>query len=190
MDRICLVGKDGGSPRVLYQGGSLGRPSWRRDGSTIAFSESLDVAEKAEIKLVDTKNGQVKALPGSTGLILPVISPDGRYLASGTANSKKLKLYDFNAQTWQEFSPPAGVGFAEWSADSRYVYFDNGLSSDSAVFRFRISDHKVEQVTSLKNFRRALWGGLPWFGLTPSDDPLLMRDIGSQEVYALDFEEP
>jgi hypothetical protein len=29
-----------------------------------------------------------------------------------------------------------------------------------------------------------------WFGLTPNGDPLLMRDIGSQEVYALDFEEP
>jgi serine/threonine protein kinase/Tol biopolymer transport system component len=189
-DRLCLVGKDGGSPRVLYQGGSLGRPSWRRDGSTIAFSESLDAPEKAEIKLVDTKNGQVNALPGSTGLILPVVSPDGRYLASGTADSKKLKLYDFSAQTWQEFAPPAGVGFAEWSTDSRYVYFDNGLSTESAVYRLQIADHKVEQVASLKDLRRAVWGGLPWFGLTPSGDPLLMRDVGSQEVYALDFEEP
>jgi Tol biopolymer transport system component len=187
-DRICLVGKDGGSPRVLYQGGSLGRPSWRRDGSTIAFSEYLDTPEKAEIKLVDTKSGQVTPVPGSTGLILPVISPDGRYVASGTADSKKLKIYDFSTQSWQEFAPPAGVGFADWSADSRYVYFDNGLSADSGVYRLRVADHKVELVVSLKNFRRAVWGGLPWFGLTPNGDPLLMRDVGSQEVYALDFE--
>jgi hypothetical protein len=27
-------------------------------------------------------------------------------------------------------------------------------------------------------------------GLTPDGSPLLMRDIGSQEVYALDFEAP
>jgi Tol biopolymer transport system component len=189
-DRLCLVGKDGGSPRILYQSSSILRPTWRKDGGTIAFSETPDVPEKAEIKLVDTKSGQVNALPGSTGLILPVISPDGRYLASGTADSKKLKLYDFSAHSWQEFAPPAGVGRTEWSADSRYLYFDNGLSSDPAVYRFRIADHKVEQVAGLKNFRRAVWGGLPWFGLTPSGDPLLMRDVGSQEVYALDFEEP
>jgi hypothetical protein len=29
-----------------------------------------------------------------------------------------------------------------------------------------------------------------WVGLTPDGCPLLMRDIGTQEVYALDFEEP
>jgi hypothetical protein len=29
-----------------------------------------------------------------------------------------------------------------------------------------------------------------WFGLTPEGDPLLMHDVGSQEVYALDLDEP
>jgi hypothetical protein len=178
------------APRVLYQGTCLWRPSWRKDSSAIAFLEAPDVPEKAEIKLVDPKSGQVNALPGSTGLILPAISHDGRYLGSGTADSRELKLYDFSAQTWQEFARPAGVGFAEWSADSHYIYFDNGLSADSGVYRFRIGDHKVEQVASLKNFRRAVWGNLPWFGLTPNGDPLVLRDVGSQEVYALDFEEP
>ena len=57
------------------------------------------------------------------------------------------------------------------------------------MFRLRIADHKVEQIASLKNFRRVVWGSLPWLGLTPTGDPLVMRDIGSLEVYALDFEE-
>ncbi len=48
----------------------------------------------------------------------------------------------------------------------------------------------MERVASLKNFRRVAWGNLPWFGLTPNGDPLVMHDVGSQEVYALDFEEP
>jgi Tol biopolymer transport system component len=149
-DRICLVGKDGGSPRIVYRGHSLMRPSWRSDGSAIVFAET------------------------------PTSPVDG----------KKLKLYDFRTQAWQEFAPPAGVGFTEWSSDGRYLYFDNGWSTDPAVYRFRISDHNVEQVTSLKTFRRAAWGELPWLGLTRNGDPLLMRDVGSQEVYALDFEEP
>jgi hypothetical protein len=81
--------------------------------------------------------------------------------------------------------PKHRVGFTEWSADGHYLYFDNGWSADPAVYRLRIADPKVEQVVSLKNFRRVLWSYLPWFGLTPNGDPLVMRDIGSQEVYAL-----
>ncbi len=189
-DRLLIVGKDGGSPRVLYQGPALLHPSWRIDGSALVFAEATDGTEKAEIKMVDLKSGQVNTLPGSTGLALPIVSPDGRFVASGTTDGKKLKLYDFRTQAWQEFVPPTGVGGAEWSTDSRYLYFDNGLSTDPVVYSLRIADHKVEQVAGLKNLRRALWGNLPWFGLTPNGDPLLMRDVGSQEVYALDFEEP
>ena len=48
----------------------------------------------------------------------------------------------------------------------------------------------MELVASLKDTRRAIWGNLPWFGLTPKDEPLVLRDVGSQELYALDFEEP
>jgi len=189
-DLLCLVGRDGGSPRIVYKSENVARPSFRSDGSAIVFRETPTVPEEAEIKLVDLKTGQVTALPGSKGLVFPVVSPDGRYVASGTADGKKLKLYDFSTQAWQEFAPPSSVGFTEWSADSRYLYFDNGLSAEPAIYRFVIADHKVEQVASLKNFRRVVWGGLPWLGLTPNGDPLVMRDVGSQEVYALDFEEP
>jgi len=189
-DQLCLVEKDGGSPRVVYQSGNVVRPSFRSDGSAIVFQEALTVPEEGESKLLNLKTGQVTTLPGSKGLVIPVISPDGRYLASGTADGKKLKLYDFSSQVWQELAPTSGVGVTEWSADSRYLYFDNGLSADPTIYRFGIANHKVEQVASLKNFRRVAWGNLPWFGLTPNGDPLVMRDVGSQEVYALDFEEP
>jgi len=101
-----------------------------------------------------------------------------------------LKLYDFSSQAWQNLAPASGVGLTEWSADGRYLYFDNGLSSEPAIYRLEIANKKVEQVASLKNFRRVVSGGLPWFGLTPDGEPLVMRDVGSQELYALDFEEP
>jgi hypothetical protein len=48
----------------------------------------------------------------------------------------------------------------------------------------------VEQVCSLKDFRRALSYWVAWMGLTPDGAPLLMRDTGTQEVYALDFHVP
>lgn len=188
-DQICVVGKDGGSPSVLYQGDSLTRPSWKKGSSLILFAESATIPEEGQIKLLDIKTGQVSTIPGSKGLVLPVASPDGRYVSSGTVDGKKLRLYDFSTQAWQEFVPQDGVGLTEWSTDTRYLNFDNGLTANPAVFCLRIADHKVEQIASLKNFRRVVWGNLPWLGLTPTGDPLVMRDIGSQEVYVLDFEE-
>ncbi len=190
-DRLCLVRRDGGSPRVVHESkAGITRPSWRSDGDAIVFRETLTIAEEGETKLLDLKTGLASTLPGSKGLVLPVVSPDGRYLSSGTADGKKLKLFDFGTRAWREVAPPSGVGMTEWSADSRYIYFDNGVSPAPAIYRLRVGDHKVEQVASLKDFRRVEWGGLPWFGLTPNGDPLVMRDVGSQEVYALDFEQP
>jgi len=147
------------------------------------------VGEDFDIKVIELKTGQVHELQGSKATVYPSVSPDGRYVAAVTEDGKKLGIYDFPSQTWQEFAPASGAGMPVWSGDSRYVYFDNGLSTNSAVYRMRIADHKVEQVAALKNTRRAIWGNLPWFGLSPKDEPLVLRDVGTQEVYALDFEE-
>jgi eukaryotic-like serine/threonine-protein kinase len=188
--RLCIIDKDGGSPRILYEktGHIISRPSWRRDGNSIAFEEG-ETPEESTIRLFDLKTGLVDTLANSKGLIAPVVSPDGRYLAATSANSQKLKIFEFSSQKWQEFPQPS-VGFTEWSRDSRYVYFDTGLSKEPAIYRLRISNYKVELVGSLKDFHRAVMVGIPWSGLTPDGAPLLLRDTSTQEVYALDFEAP
>jgi Tol biopolymer transport system component len=184
---LYLVGRDGGSPRALYSGTSIVRPTWL-DGARMVFAAAPKVPEEGDIKVLEVKTGQVSTLPDSIGLILPVVSPDGHYLASSTADGRKLKLYDFNTRTWLELTPP-GVGFTDWSADSRDLYFDTGLSKDPAIYQLRIADRKMEQVVSLKDFRRVVMGHTPWMGITPEGSPLLTRDMGTQEVYALDFED-
>ncbi len=45
-------------------------------------------------------------------------------------------------------------------------------------------------VADLKDLRQVILPFFDWMGLTADGSPLLMRDIGTQEVYALDFEEP
>ena len=41
----------------------------------------------------------------------------------------------------------------------------------------------------LKNFRQTGYYG-SWLGMAPDDSPLLLRDTGTQEIYALDWEAP
>jgi len=51
-----------------------------------------------------------------------------------------------------------------------------------------LSDRRVEEVANLRGVRQAgRLAGLD-FGLTPEGDPLLLRDVGTQEVYSLKWE--
>ncbi|HEX2597455.1 MAG TPA: hypothetical protein VHL05_01715, partial [Terriglobales bacterium] len=56
-----------------------------------------------------------------------------------------------------------------------------------AYFRLRVPDGEIERVVSLKNIHRFLpiWG--EWSGLAPDGSPLFVRDISTQEIYALDW---
>jgi hypothetical protein len=98
-------------------------------------------------------------------------------------------LFDFTTQQWTELAK-TDVGYLNWTHDGKFLYFDSGLSNDPAVSRLRLADRKLERVASLKDVRRVVFALYPWSGLTPDGSPLLMRDIGTQEVYALDFEAP
>jgi hypothetical protein len=76
-----------------------------------------------------------------------------------------------------------GAAFPNWSKSGDYVYFlDNNQPS---VVRIRIRDLKTERMADLKSFR-VTGQAFGWLGLTPDDSPLLLRDIGTQEIYALD----
>ena len=70
------------------------------------------------------------------------------------------------------------------------MYFDTGLRDNPGVYRVRVSDRKIERVADLKGLRRSVSVWIPWSGVAPDGSPLLVRDISSQEVYALDLEAP
>jgi len=92
--------------------------------------------------------------------------------------------FDFVTQKWTELAK-MDVGWDNWSADGKCVYFDTGRGKEQAIFRVRIADRKLERIASFKGLRRATTGGGLWSGLNPDGSPLLMRNVGSQEVYAL-----
>jgi hypothetical protein len=81
------------------------------------------------------------------------------------------------------------VAFPTWSSDSRYVYFDS-LETVPKLYRVRISDHRLEEITSLAGIRRAPGNIFTWSGLTPDDSPLIVRDVGTQEIYSFDVQLP
>jgi len=119
----------------------------------------------------------------------PVLSPDGRFLAAAASDRLKLMLFDFASQKWVELAK-TDIGAVNWTRDGKYLYFDSGSGLDPAISRLRIADRRLERVTGLKDFRRVESSNFHWSGLTPDGAPLLLRDVGTQEVYALDLGAP
>jgi len=62
-------------------------------------------------------------------------------------------------------------------------------TGERAVLKIRAGTGLVERVADLKSFRTTgEWGWL--LALAPDDSLLLLRDAGTEDVYALDWEEP
>ena len=77
-----------------------------------------------------------------------------------------------------------------WSHDGSYIYFSNPYIAEPALYRVRLSDRKLELVTSLSRQRLGWSIAGKWMGLAGDDSPLVLRDTGSEEIYALDWEAP
>jgi len=186
--RIYLVSAEGGSPQELMSGDPQQHwdPSWSPDGSKIVFGGSFFGA--TVVRVLDMKTHQVSTLPGSEGLYAPRWSPDGRYIAALPQEWQSLVVYDFETQHWSELAK-GSAAYPSWSKDGQYVYLLR-VPNDPAVLRLRISDRKVERMVDLKNFRMAGYDWGFWLGLAPDDSPLLLRDTGTEDIYALDWEAP
>jgi hypothetical protein len=100
-----------------------------------------------------------------------------------------MMLFDVETQKWTAL-PKIVTNWPEWSRQADYIYFLGDLAGGrQGLFRVRISDLKLEQLTTLNDFHQPSdWGA--WVGLAPDDSPLLLRDTGTQDIYALDVELP
>jgi Tol biopolymer transport system component/DNA-binding winged helix-turn-helix (wHTH) protein len=184
-DVMYLIPAQGGNPTRIIptDDGPSGDPTWSPDGNRIVFF----TVRTNDIRIVDLANHQITTLPGSAGLYSPRWSPDGRSIVAMTEDSETLKVFDLATQQWSTLlKHDGGMGFPNWSHDGRYVYILY-LSSTAGIYRVRATGGEAERVVDLTGFHLAGMVGF-WFGLDPTDAPLLLRDAGTDDIYALTLE--
>ena len=187
--KMYLISTDGGEPEEVAVG--IGDVGWSPEGTSLIFhsgmADLLSTSPRA-IHLLDLKTRQISTVPGSEGLYSPRWSPDGRYIAALRVASEILLMLDLRTKQWTELTKIA-VDFPIWSRDSKYIYFDSAENAPN-LYRVRIVDKRLEKVASLRGIRLApVLGGL-LNGLASDDSPLVLRDVGNQEIFALDLELP
>jgi Tol biopolymer transport system component len=187
--KVYTIPAAGGAPRrATKREAAEFDPSWSADGRSLLFGtgpwQVASTSPEAVIHVLDLATGDVSDLPGSQGLFDPRFSPDGRHVVALSFDRLKLMLLDVGRGEWTELYRGT-AGWSSWSRDGGHVYFDAG----SEVRRVRIADKKVEVVASLKGVGRPPgWG--TWVGLALDDSPMVLRDVGTHEIYGLDFEAP
>ena len=70
------------------------------------------------------------------------------------------------------------------------MYYDNIITGSPKCRRVKVGDNHAEDLFSLIGLRRyfALWGS--WSGQAPDDSRLFVRDVSTQDIYALDIDLP
>jgi serine/threonine protein kinase/Tol biopolymer transport system component len=192
---ILVVSADGGEAKSLFpETRNQDDGNWSPDGTSLIFShEGIGTGNLADFSIqnVNLKTHEMAIVPGSQGMFAPRWSPDGRYLSALTADQHKLKLLEPSAQQWSDLTDGHLLEYPSWSRDGKYIYFQDTTENGLELYRVSIAGHKKEQVVSFKDIRRpSLYFGSFWTGLALDSSPVIMRDAGTREIYALEMQWP
>jgi Tol biopolymer transport system component len=198
VDAVYLVSARGGEPKRLRPEDEKPEvdPHWSPDGKRIAYcslaSDSAGVWNPhPEIHILDLATHHDVSLPPAPqrDIWSPKWSPDGRYVVGINTDQTNLYLFDMESQRWSVLAQGHLLHFPTWSHDGSFVYYLDLLMNlnEAGILRVPIMGGKAELVADLKGFRLTGWYGF-WFGLDADDNPLLLRDQGTDEIYALTLE--
>jgi Tol biopolymer transport system component len=190
--KTFFISAQGGQPvEMLPEPDADADAHWSPDGKKTVFGRVPFLpgsSKEIAIYILDPATKEVSKVPGSDGFYAPRWSPDGKYLAAMTADSQKLVLYDFATQKWTDWvKEPGSIVLPTWSKSGKYVYYGNRSSENAGYRRVKLGEHRSELVVDLKNLAQLDPG---WSGIDPSDTPLFVRNLSTDEIYALDLDLP
>jgi len=191
--KISVISPDGSSAEdILPESRNQIDASWSSDGTRIMFGYFVHDTEGLNIRIVDLKTHKTVTVPGSDGLFSPRWSPDGRYIAALSPDFTTVKLFDFSTQQWSNWlTEPAGaVNYPFWSADSKYLYFDDLVTDEESIRRVKVGESHPERVFALEGIERYAGPFGLWTGRAADGSSMFVRDRSTQEVYQLSVELP
>jgi len=190
-NRIYVVAAAGGLPRELFPDECQQfDPAWSPDGRLLAFARlpvsNSGTTSTTQIELLDLSSNQVSVLPGSEGLRSPSWSPDGRYLAAVSEDLHRIQLLNVQTKHWSELCRGTLFnGTLKWSPDGTFLYYQDFISANEAVYRVRLKDRRREEIVSFESYIRAGVPRCAFADLTPDGSIIAVLLRSHADIFAL-----
>jgi Tol biopolymer transport system component len=186
---IYMVSSRGGPVERVFpdDDGEEDEANWSPDGRKILFAWCSCKTNKwdGELRTEDISTHQVTTIPESSGILWSIRwSPDGRYVEA-RRDGNSMVVYDFASRKWAKILDGPS-DWPSWSNDSRFIYFFAWPSE--AAYRIPVTGGTPEKIVDLHDVKQTGWAG-SWMGLDPTDTPMLLRDVGTDDIYALTLEQ-
>ena len=196
--KVCIIGRDGSAVDEIQSRASTipDDPQWSPDGKSLLMAlYPPGVAGKPQdfsAVQYDLQSKKFTTIAGSEQSVGPRWSPDGRYISFFTADTKSEKLLEVSTGKWSDLATGNVLQYPNWSPDSKYSYFEDLGPDGPEIDRASIATRKKERVVSLKGIARVNMpeSGGPWNGVAPDGSPMIMRDVGTREIYGLELQLP
>jgi len=141
------------------------------------------------LKLYDSRTRQLTELPDAEGMVGGAWVTQSTIVASNQG-ATDFKIFDLQTQRWQHLISGHFVNWAVTRNGKFLVFTTSG--SEPMLQRFSFADRKVESLTSLKGLRRVVdtAEGQTQVTVDAEGSPILARDIGTQDIYAITIKWP
>src|SRR5574341_690337 len=190
---LQLVAADGGPIEMLVPShvrSGFWDPCWLLDGRSLVFSE-LTLGPGRGIHRIDLTTRTVTLFDGAQDFVFPRCGPRGHLLAlrppgvGGPSRPAAFLLYEPERRAWEEIAPHR-LEYPTWTRDGRSFC---GLAlQENRIECYSLAARRFETVAEISGNPLLTWVGVPWFGLDADDNPLVMLDRSTRDLYALDWE--
>jgi eukaryotic-like serine/threonine-protein kinase len=197
---IYVVSTEGGTPQKVISFGHA--PAWSPDGNSLAYGAMVPGAHVFqqghwfEIHTIDLRTKRVSVLASPENRFFTWWPKPDSIVTAGVDDNSQLFVFDLKKQQWTRITGPTNSLNWTASADGKSLYLLSAGPAGQKVLRIGSGDFKLETVADLANLRLISDDSLSqassgnWIGIAADGSPTLTRDVGSDEIYALDVKWP
>jgi len=199
-EKFFVVPANGGALTELELGNGRNEPRWSPDGKLIYFAKwGTDggvTRAQSGIFLFDSRTSAITKVPASEGLIHPLFSPDGRFLAAVTnfdqnpSQPTRVLLFDTRTQSWREIAHGGLVNPVDWSKDSRDFYYQDILADGQPAFRYSTVANKSELFVEFGDLLHAGYARCVFLSFAPDGSLAVSLRRNEVNIYRLDLDLP